>query len=148
MSRFTFRVVDVDYALDLSKLRAVRDAVFVQEQSVPLALEWDELDPQCTHVLALDAEDHPIGTGRLTPQQTIGRMAVLPAWRGQGVGDALLRRLLQLARGAGWESVSLHAQVEAIGFYRKHGFVAEGDIYIEAGILHQSMTLAFAGSGN
>jgi predicted GNAT family N-acyltransferase len=148
MNPVAFRVVDVDYALDLAKLRAVRDAVFVQEQSVPLALEWDELDPQCTHVLALDANDQAIGTGRLTPQRTIGRMAVLPAWRGQGVGDALPRRLLKLARSAGWESVSLHAQLEAMGFYRKHGFVAEGDIYTEAGILHQSMTLTFAGSGN
>jgi predicted GNAT family N-acyltransferase len=148
MSEFAFRVIEADYSRDLPRLRAVREPVFVMEQQVPLDLEWDALDPDCRHVLALDAKDHPIGTGRLTPQHTIGRMAVLPDWRGRGVGDALLIRLIALARAAGWPSVSLHAQVDAIGFYRKHGFVTEGEVYTEAGILHQNMTLDLTSAGN
>ena len=55
---------------------------------MPLELEWDAIDPECWHVLALDGQGNAIGTGRLTPQHTIGRMAVLPAWRGHGVGVA------------------------------------------------------------
>jgi predicted GNAT family N-acyltransferase len=148
MNAGQFQIVSVDYVRDLQKLRAIRDAVFVREQSVPLALEWDEIDPQCRHVLALDSNGMAIGTGRLTPQQTIGRMAVLPAWRGKGVGDALLRQLIAMAQQAGWPSVSLHAQLEAIGFYHKHGFVTEGEIYTEAGILHQSMRLTWEIAGN
>lgn len=148
MSGAGFRIVDADYGRDLPRLRAVREAVFVIEQKVPLDLEWDSIDPDCRHVLALDAEDRPVGTGRLTPQHTIGRMAVLADWRGRGVGDALLIRLIALARAAGWPAVSLHAQVDALGFYRKHGFVAEGDIYPEAGILHRNMTLDLTSSGN
>ena len=63
----------------LAELRAVREAVFVQEQGVPLELEWDALDPLCVHVLARDdRRPRPIGTGRLTPEHKIGRMAVLP----------------------------------------------------------------------
>jgi predicted GNAT family N-acyltransferase len=148
MSKPAFRVIDADYERDLALLRAVREPVFVIEQHVPLALEWDTLDPECRHVLALDAEGRPIGTGRLTPMHTIGRMAVLADWRGKGVGDALLGRLIAQARAADWPAVSLHAQVDAIGFYRKHGFVAEGGIYIEAGIPHQSMTLDLTSHGN
>ena len=148
MTQNTYRIIDADYARDLALLRAIREPVFVIEQKVPLDLEWDALDPECQHVLALDAEDRPIGTGRLTPMRTIGRMAVLAAWRGKGVGDALLGRLIALARTAGWPAVSLHAQVDAIGFYRKHGFVTEGEIYIEAGIPHQSMTLDLTSHGN
>ncbi|MEY2866406.1 MAG: hypothetical protein RIQ43_432 [Pseudomonadota bacterium] len=148
MSEFAFRVIEADYSRDLPRLRAVREPVFVMEQQVPLDLEWDALDPDCRHVLALDAEDHPIGTGRLTPMRTIGRMAVLAEWRGKGVGDALLRRLIALAQVAGWSSVSLHAQVEAIGFYLKHGFKAEGEIYTEAGIPHQTMILDLTSHGN
>ncbi|WP_297798763.1 GNAT family N-acetyltransferase [Arenimonas sp. GDDSR-1] len=148
MTARPFRVIDAVYAQDLPRLRAVREPVFVIEQQVPLDLEWDAIDPDCRHVLALDAEERPIGTGRLTPQHTIGRMAVLPEWRGKGVGDALLVRLIGLARAAGWPSVSLHAQVDAIGFYRKHGFVAEGGVYTEAGILHQNMTLDLTSAGN
>jgi len=136
-----FTVIDVDYARDLPQLRSIRDCVFVKEQKVPLELEWDALDPLCQHVLARDSDLHAIGTGRLTPQHTIGRMAVLPEWRGKGVGDALLQRLVGIASESGWAEVSLHSQVSAIGFYQKHGFMAYGDIYQEAGIAHQNMRL-------
>lgn len=141
MTLLPFTVVDVDYARDLPQLRKIRDCVFVKEQKVPLELEWDALDPLCRHVLALDCNAQTIGTGRLTPQRTIGRMAVLPEWRGKGVGDALLRRLIGIATESGWTEVSLHSQVSAIGFYQKHGFAAYGDIYQEAGIAHQNMHL-------
>jgi len=94
MIQNAFRIIDADYARDIAKLRAVREPVFVLEQQVPLTLEWDALDPECRHVLALDADERPIGTGRLTPMRTIGRMAVLAEWRGKGVGDALLCRLI------------------------------------------------------
>lgn len=134
-----FTVEAVDYEAALPQLRAVREAVFVQEQGVPLELEWDELDPRCHHVIARDALGQPIGTGRLTPERKIGRMAVLPVWRGRGVGDALLLALIDKARELGWRDLSLHAQVSAIGFYARHGFLPYGDRFVEAGIEHQSM---------
>ena len=143
-----FTVREADFTADLPHLRAVRDPVFVIEQNVPIGLERDALDAQCTHVLAFDAENRPIGTGRLTPQRTIGRMAVLAEWRGRGVGDALLDRLIALAKVKAWREVSLHAQVSAIGFYRKHGFKPFGPIYEEAGILHQSMSLSLPDEAN
>lgn len=143
-----FNVRDADYVSDINALRLIRDSVFVQEQKVPLELEWDAKDPECHHVLALDFEQNPIGTGRLTPEQTIGRMAVLPCWRGHGVGDALLQCLIAKAQALGWPSVSLHAQVSAIGFYLKHGFQAYGPEYQEAGIAHQSMALHLKNDGN
>lgn len=142
MSSGAFHVRKADYQTDIALLRDIRDRVFVQEQNVPLELEWDELDPKCDHVLAIDAQGQAIGTGRLTPEHTIGRMAVLAPWRGKGVGDALLVYLIALARRKQLPSVSLHAQVSAIGFYQKHGFLAYGPSYLEAGIVHQSMALA------
>jgi len=135
---FRVEVVE-DYAAALDDLRAVREAVFVREQQVPLDLEWDALDPFSQHVIARDASDNAIGTGRLTPERKIGRMAVLPQWRNAGVGAALLQTLLRLAREHGWNDVSLHAQVGAIDFYLRHGFVAVGERFHEAGIEHQAM---------
>ena len=129
----------VDYATALAELRAVRETVFVQEQGVPVDLEIDPLDPLCHHVLARDDNGHPIGTGRLTPERRIGRMAVLAAHRGKGVGDALLQALLEQARAHRWPSVSLHAQAEAIPFYIRHGFLPRGPRFEEAGIVHQDM---------
>lgn len=134
-----FRIVIADYARDLTLLRAVREPVFVQEQRVPLELEWDELDPLSVHAIAFDVDDQPIGTGRLTPECKIGRMAVLPAWRNKGVGVALLEQLMDIAQSLGYPVIELHAQVDAIAFYERHGFLAYGDEFEEAGIRHRHM---------
>ena len=139
MAEPAFSVEVIDYATGVDDLRAVREPVFVQEQQVPIALEWDELDPLCVHVIARDADGHAIGTGRLTPERKIGRMAVLPDWRGKGVGDALLLALIREAAQQHWPELRLHSQVSALGFYVKHGFVPYGERFMEAGIEHQSM---------
>ena len=140
-----FRVEAIDYAGGVDDLRAVREPVFVQEQQVPIELEWDELDPVCVHVIARDAAGKPIGTGRLTPEHKIGRMAVLPEWRGRGVGDALLLALIEEAAQRRWPELRLHSQASAVGFYVKHGFVPYGDRFMEAGIEHQSMRRQIGG---
>lgn len=141
-----FRIEAVDYATAHDDLRRVRETVFVQEQQVPVEEEWDALDPLCQHVIARDASGQPIGTGRLTPERKIGRMAVLNQWRGRGVGDAMLLALLDQARQRRWPEVSLHAQVSAETFYARHGFLPYGERFWEAGIEHQSMRRRLGGA--
>ncbi len=119
--------------------RPLREAVFVAEQGVPLALEWDEFDAASRHVIARDGDGAAIGTGRLLPDGHIGRLAVLAGWRSQGVGRALLERLLEEAAAQGLQTLLLHAQIQALGFYEKLGFVAEGPPFMEAGIPHRRM---------
>lgn len=136
-----FHILDADYGRDLERLRAVREPVFVREQQVPIELEWDELDPLSRHVLAVDASDRPIATGRLTPEHKIGRMAVVADWRGRGVGAAVLQRLLAIAREQRLAAVELHAQESAIDFYARCGFQAYGEAFDEAGIRHRHMRL-------
>jgi predicted GNAT family N-acyltransferase len=70
-------------------------------------------------------------------------MAVLKAWRGQGVGAAMLAVLIDAARARGDHEVALSAQTHALGFYRRFGFTNEGPEYIEAGIPHQAMRRVF-----
>ena len=124
---------------DAPALQAVRRAVFIDEQRVPENLEWDAADRQCEHALAEDAEGGAIGCARLLPDGHIGRVAVLAAWRGQGVGAALLLCLIEVARAHGHLRVMLNAQVQAMPFYARYGFVAEGPPFDEAGIAHQVM---------
>ncbi|AVP97038.1 GNAT family N-acetyltransferase [Ahniella affigens] len=141
MSPRTFQLRDADYQADFPALQSIREPVFITEQQFPLAEEWDALDPLSRHVLAIDADGKPIATGRLTPEHKIGRMAVLPAWRGAGVGLAIVQRLIDIARELGYESVSLHSQMHAIPFYQRAGFVAEGEPFDECGAPHQNMRL-------
>ena len=124
------------------QLRAIREAVFMREQGVPEDLEWDGLDAHCIHLLAESEEGESIGTVRLLADGHIGRMAVLREWRNKGVGTALLRRIIEIARKSGVQRVVLNAQTAAIGFYERAGFTASGDEFMDAGIPHYRMELA------
>ncbi len=121
------------------RARQVRKTVFVDEQGVPLDLECDSFDAVSQHVLAVDTNENAIGTGRLLPDGHVGRMAVLPEWRGKGVGAALLRKLMVSARENGVQQLALNAQICAVPFYTRFGFVPMGSEFIEAGILHLVM---------
>ena len=143
------RIEIADWTRDARILRLIREAVFVEEQNVPIELEWDGLDPHCTHVIAYGEGGKPVATGRLVADGHIGRLAVLKPWRGRGVGSHVLRALMAIARSKGLETCELNAQIHAIGFYERHGFVAEGDEFDDAGIAHRHMVLKNAhGQGN
>ena len=141
-TRFAVRIVD--WTAGEARLRAIRLAVFVVEQNIPEELEWDAMDAVSVHALAEDPAGTPIGCGRLLPDGHIGRMAVLSDWRGRGVGAALLERLIAVARARGDARVLLHAQVQAMPFYARFGFVPEGEAFMEADIPHRTMARTLA----
>lgn len=118
---------------------AVRHEVFVVEQEVPVELELDGTDAECRHLLAFDAEGGAIGTARMLPNGHIGRIAVVESRRRQSVGSRLVAALVESAREAGLASVELDSQVHALGFYQKLGFEPRGEVFMEAGIPHQTM---------
>jgi predicted GNAT family N-acyltransferase len=117
----------------------LRFAIFVGEQNVPSGIELDDQDASCVHAVAFDVDNKPIGTGRLLPDGTIGRMAVVKEWRRRGIGVEILQALIGEAGKRGHTEVIVSAQLQAAEFYREQGFVAEGKVYEEAGILHQKM---------
>jgi predicted GNAT family N-acyltransferase len=116
----------------------IRFSVFVEEQGVPIDIELDGQDVLSVHAIVFDGEK-PVATGRLLPDGHIGRMAVLKDWRRRGIGALMLQSLMQRAKERGYAEVALSAQVQAVPFYRAHGFEAEGEEYVEAGIRHQAM---------
>ena len=83
----------------------------------------------------------PVGTARLLDDGHIGRMAVLRPWRRRGIGSRMLETLIEVARQTGKSGCALNAQTHALGFYERHGFVAEGGIFDDAGIPHRHMKL-------
>ena len=135
-----FIIKPANWSTDAATLCAIRLKVFVDEQNVPLELEWDGEDERCAHALACAPDGTPVGTGRLLPDGRIGRLAVYKEWRGQGAGSALLEYFLELARAKGFTAVKLHAQTRATAFYARHGFEAHGDEFMDAGIPHVEMT--------
>lgn len=135
-----FSVLRADWDSYHRQIMLIRRSVFVDEQGVSESEEVDSMDPLCRFVLAIDIDDNPVGTARLLPNGRIGRMAVLKSYRGLGLGSLVLRELLNMAKENGIKNLFLHAQINAIPFYEKHGFIAEGPVFEEARILHQQMS--------
>ena len=133
----TLKALWTEDSIELSQLRS---RVFVEEQKVPLSLEIDGLDDDCQHVKAL-IDGVIIGTGRLLPDGSIGRMCVLGEYRNRGVGTEMLKNLVQQAIDNGYQKLSLNSQSYAIPFYQKFGFTTDSEEFIEAGIPHRRMVL-------
>ncbi|RMJ06033.1 putative N-acetyltransferase YjcF [Marinobacter litoralis] len=125
-----------------SSIRDIRQRVFIDEQNVPPELEWDHTDEIADHYLAVDENNQPIATARLFSalEETgyIGRMAVLPEYRGRGIGEALIHHLLIESAGR-YQELRLSAQQHAIGFYQRCGFHVCSSLYDDAGIPHLDM---------
>lgn len=138
------RLVDWESARDT--LRSIRHEVFVVEQQVSEADEWDDLDETAVHFLAVDTSNsHAVGTARFLPSGKITRMAVLLPYRHRKAGSQLLAAVLRYAGNKGFQQVYLDAQTSAIGFYERFGFICEGEVFWDAGIPHVRMTKAEPG---
>jgi predicted GNAT family N-acyltransferase len=122
-------------------LAQIREQVFMQEQQVPAQLEWDGLDASAQHLLAVNAHGEAIGCARLMSNGSIGRMAVIKAWRSLGVGSALLKMAVALHQRQGIATITLSAQLHALDFYARAGFVICSQPYLDANILHVDMRL-------
>lgn len=134
-----YRITVGDWAVCGKDAAAIRYEVFVREQHVSEEEEMDDMDAVCVHAVAYAPDGVPVGTGRLLPDGHIGRMAVRRHVRGGGVGSLLLNCLIDEARRRGHLEVALAAQVHAQGFYAVHGFMAEGPVFLDAGIDHVHM---------
>lgn len=134
-------ILPVDWMTHKEALQAIRGAVFIEEQGVPKEIEWDGEDDVSHHFMAINEAGQRVGCGRLLPNGRIGRMAVLPEYRGQGIGRQILDAAVARASELGFRRVTLHAQLAVVDFYRKAGFLPEGDEFSEAGIQHQAMAL-------
>lgn len=129
---------------EFAQALAVRMKVFVEEQKVPEDEEHDDLDATATHFGAF-LNDELIGTGRIVVIENtakLGRIAVLAQYRGMNVGFRLVSTMLEWAKAEGLSEAVLGAQLQAIGFYERLGFIAEGGVYDDAGIPHRTMRRA------
>lgn len=124
----------------------IRELVFVVEQEVDAAEEYDEFEDGSVHFLA-KVEGTPVGTARWRFTQNgvkMERFAVLKVARGKGVGQALVAAVLgdidQHPDTKGKKKY-LHAQIHAMPLYAKFGFQVVGDQFEECAILHYKMEL-------
>lgn len=135
------QVIKVNHPRHMDLVYAIRRDVFIEEQQVSEAEEYDGQDDAAIHILAWSGTQ-AVGTGRLrclAEYAKLERIAVLAPWRGLHIGQFLVQELIALAQQHGAIEARLGSQTHAIGFYERLGFVAYGDIFDDAGIPHRMM---------
>ncbi len=133
----------VELTDDLDTCRALRRTVFIDEQGVTEAEEWDGRDAEAMHLLGW-IDDRAVATARIFLEGEtgkIGRVCVLAEARGTGAGAAIMRGAIAALRDQGARYAKLSAQTHALPFYEKLGFAAYGPEYPDAGIPHRDMVL-------
>lgn len=135
-------ILTVPLFSDLGNLGlALRRSVFVDEQHVPAAEEFDHYDLTATHVVAL-LDGNAVGCLRilfLDEHVKIGRVVVAPAARGKGIASKMMRFAMDLARSRGETRFYLTAQSDKLSLYEKLGFVAFGEEFVDGGMPHFAM---------
>ncbi|OES43908.1 GNAT family N-acetyltransferase [Domibacillus iocasae] len=123
---------------------SVRTTVFVGEQNVPPALEIDELENEAVHFVLYNDQQEPCGAGRFRTVGEFGkveRICVLKEARGFGSGNLIMNAIEEHAKTVdGLTTLKLDAQLQAIPFYEKRGYRVVSGEFLDAGILHKTMT--------
>jgi predicted GNAT family N-acyltransferase len=115
--------------------------VFCVEQGVSAEADRDGRDPEATHLVAVE-DGRVVGTCRLLFRGRVarlGRLAVEPRKRGQGVAGSILREADRVARECGADRISLHAQTYTLALYEREGYAERGARFMEEGIEHVAM---------
>jgi predicted GNAT family N-acyltransferase len=115
--------------------------VFIHEQGVSAAADRDGRDDEAMHIVAVDA-GRVVGTCRLLFRGRVarlGRLAVEPERRGQGIAAAILAEADTAALAHDADAISLHAQTYALELYREAGYEERGPAFTEEGIEHVAM---------
>ena len=132
-----------DWSNSKNILVPLRKSVFIEEQLVPEELEWDDWDNKAEHIIII-FNGTPIGCARLIfidKIMRLERMAIIRSKRYQGFGSRLLFEIIRIARNKKIKKINISAQLQAMFFYQRIGFIAEGEIYNDAEIKHIKMIL-------
>jgi predicted GNAT family N-acyltransferase len=140
-------VTDVRPARGAAEVRAaldLRHEVFVVEQHVPVAEEYDEHDDTALHLVAVE-DGRIVATARVVMEgetAKLGRVAVARSARRRGIASRLIALGETEARDRGARRLALAAQTGALALYERAGYTAYGERFLDAGIEHLMMEKA------
>jgi len=132
---------------ELKQVFSIREKVFVEEQKVARDEEYDEFEEESTHFIAHDEEGNACGTARWRFTESgmkLERFAVLKSHRGKGVGQALVKAVIDDIREnpkSEGKKLYMHAQLPAVSLYARFGFEKVGEQFEECNIMHYQMEM-------
>jgi ElaA protein len=131
-------------SLELYAMLQLRSEVFVVEQACPFQ-DMDGADMEAMHLMGvkngrLVAYARCFAAGEKFAEASIGRVVTHMSARGDGIGHVLMKEAIaSLVQHWGPQAIRIGAQARLEKFYNQHGFVQNGEPYIEDGIPHIEM---------
>ena len=108
-----------------------------RQHHISLRDEFDEHDGDGTRYILLLDDGYPIATARFFEKSKncviIGRVVVLPEYRGQGLGYRVLQEAERWIRELGYSEIEADSRTNAVGFYEKNGYQRISDEIIKSG---------------
>ena len=122
--------------------KEIREKVFIEEQG--FTNEFDEKDDIAVHLVLFDESAAPLATCRIftdahTYDFVLGRVAVVKEHRGKNLGLVLVKEAERYAKEKGGKRIVVHAQLRAVAFYEKAGFIECGEVEYDEGCPHIPM---------
>lgn len=97
-----------------------------RQHKIPLREEFDEHDGEGTRYIVLLDDGYPVATCRFYETEagcvTLGRVVVLPEYRGTGFGRRVMQEAEKWIRELGYQKIDIESRTNAVDFYRKVGF--------------------------
>jgi predicted GNAT family N-acyltransferase len=126
-------------------LKNIREKVFICERRIPKKVEFDHADISAYHMLICDDQNQePIGTGRISPQGEISRIAVILGYRNKHVDKHIMRGLFTIADELSLKEVFISTPLDKVSYFTQHEFYSIGSVYMEAGMPKQRMACSIA----
>ena len=97
-----------------------------RQYHIPLREEFDEHDGEGTRYIVLLDDGYPVATARFYEKDEktviVGRVVVLPEYRGKDLGSRLLQEAEQWISELGYREIEVDSRTVAISFFEKNGF--------------------------
>ena len=108
-----------------------------RQHHISLRDEFDEHDGDGTRYIVLLDDGYPIATARFFEKNkncvVIGRVVVLPEYRGQGLGYKVLQEAENWIRELGYGKIEVDSRTVAVGFYEKNDYRRISDEIVRSG---------------
>ena len=134
-----YRVSRVSWQSRKRELKAIRERVFVCELHIPKEVEFDQQDITAEHLIIIDDDDGPVGTGRLCSDGLLSRIAIFRSHRNRDAYSSLIKGLIELAKDKGHDEIFIQCILDEVPEFVQSGFSEYGHVFMEAGIPRQRL---------
>jgi predicted GNAT family N-acyltransferase len=129
---------------NFSIIRNVRKNVFADELGISESKLFDKYDEICDHFILFDGKNAVGAVRFMLYEKTIKleRMAILQEYRKNSYGKHSILQLREFYNSLGYTQIFLDSIYSVRGFYKKCGFLEQGEIFQRVGIKHVRMSLS------